>query len=89
MLQDDNVRHINSTITLFSLTKKPSPKRPFPPLPSKKNHFHVSEKNSIRTHSFHASFNLIIHHHTLGMKLPEGVVALKSLEDSGAHCFSV
>jgi hypothetical protein len=78
-----HVRHTHSIIKFSSLMKTQNSKHTCP-LQKKK----VSWENGIRIHSFHAPFHLI-HDHTLGMKLPEGVVALKSLEDSRAHCFSV
>lgn len=80
------VSYINGIIILISLMKTQSPKHPYPL--QKKKIPQVSQKNNIRIHSFHA-FHLTIHNHILGMKLPEGVVALKSLGDSRAHCFSV
>lgn len=65
--------------------KKPSPKNSFP---SQKNFHKLVRKIVLELKASMLFFHLIIHNHTL-RKLPEGVVALKSLEDSGAHCFSV
>lgn len=66
--------------------KKPSPRNSFP---SQKNFHKLVRKIVLELIASMLFSHLIIHNHTLGIKLPEGVVALKSLEDSGAHCFSV
>lgn len=87
MQQDKYVKHIHSIMRFFFINEETKPPKLFP-IPKT---FHKLVRKIVLELivSMLFFFHFIIHNHTLGIKLPEGVVALKSLEDSGAHCFSV